>query len=472
MLARLTVFGLCSAAVGLFAHDISAQDDGRPPNVVLIFCDDLGYADVSCQGSEFQHTPNIDKLAEEGARFTSFYVSSGVCTPSRASLLTGCYPRRVNLDRGDGDSWVLFPGHHKGLHPDEVTVAEVLKARGYATACIGKWHLGDQRDFLPTRQGFDRYFGIPYSNDMGQSPKPRANYPKTPLLRDEQVIEEEPDQRLITRRYAKEAIRFVRENQDRPFFLYWPHTFPHWPHYSSPSFAGRSHNTAKQAFGDCVEELDWSVGQLMASLEALELDDDTLVIFASDNGGNLRHGARNTPLRGGKGTTWEGGQRVPCIARWPGRIDAGRVDDRILRSLDILPSLAAITGAQLPEHPIDGIDQSGLLLGDGSESPPQPDMLFYFKQHLECVRSGRWKLRLAETRNQDFAGPQLYDLAADVAESSNVIDAHPDVVDRLMRIAQAARAELGDGDRSGAGQRPAGQVDDPVTLLPRPTPKK
>ena len=438
----------------------------RPPNVVIIFCDDLGYGDLSCQGSTFQHTPNVDKLAEEGTRFTSFYVSSGVCTPSRASLMTGCYPRRVNLDRGDGDSWVLFPGHHKGLNPEEVTIAEVLKGRGYATACIGKWHLGDQPEFLPTRQGFDAYFGIPYSNDMGQSPKPRGNYPKTPLLRDEEVIEAEPDQRYLTRRYTDEAIRFVRENRDRAFFLYWPHTFPHWPHYSSPAFEGHSNNTQKQAFGDCVEELDWSVGQLMAALEALELTNDTLVIFTSDNGGNTAHGARNTPLRGRKGTTWEGGQRVPCIVRWPGRVAAGRVDDRILRSLDLLPTIAAITGAELSDHTIDGVDMSALLLG--ADDVPEPDMLFYFKQHLECVRSGRWKLRLADTRAKDFAGPQLYDLTADIGESTDIATEHPDVVAALTAIAEDARTELGDGDRAGTGQRPAGRVAEPVTLLPRP----
>ncbi len=465
MLAKLLLAGLAVAT-----PQASAPDSGpdRPPNIVLILCDDLGYADISCQGSEFQHTPNIDKLAEEGTRFTSYYVSSGVCTPSRASLLTGCYPRRVHLDRGDGDAWVLFPGHHKGLHPDEVTIAEVLKPLGYATACIGKWHLGDQPVFLPTRQGFDCYFGIPYSNDMGQTPKPRGNYPKTPLLRDEQVIEEEPDQRYLTRRYVDEAIRFVREHADQPFFLYWPHTFPHWPHYSSPSFDGRSHNTAVPAFGDCVEELDWSVGQLMATLKALDLDDDTLVIFTSDNGGNTRHGARNTPLRGGKGTTWEGGQRVPCIVRWPGHVPVGRVDDRILRSLDVLPSLATITGAALPEQEIDGVDRSALWLDDGAAETGVPDMLYYFKQHLECVRSGRWKLRIADTRDQEFTGPQLFDLATDLGEATDVAADHPDAVERLLGIADRARAELGDGDREGSGQRPAGQVEAAVTLLPRP----
>lgn len=454
--------------VGYGQVGFAAVNEKRP-NIVLIFCDDLGNADISCQGSEWQHTPNIDKLAEEGSRFTSFYVTSGVCTPSRSSLMTGCYPRRVNMHLGDGNAWVLFPGMHKGLNPDEVTVAEVLKSKGYRTACIGKWHLGDQPEFLPTRQGFDTYFGIPYSNDMGHLPRPRGNYPKTPLLRDEKVIEAEPDQRYITRRYTDEVISFIKESKDEPFFVYWAHTFPHWPHYSSPAFAGKSRNTKNQAFGDCVEELDWSVGQLMGALKALGLDENTLVIFTSDNGGAPGHGALNLPYSGGKGTTLEGGQRVPFIARWKGKIPAGRVDDTLISSIDILPTFAKLVGAKLDEdRVIDGKDISPILMGEEGAKTPHEAFYYYFKDNLECVRSGDWKLRVKHIRNKKFKGPALFNLKDDIAETKNLVEQHPEVVKRLAVLVEKARKDLGDGKLKGAGQRPAGRVENAKTLLPRP----
>ena len=295
------------------------------PNFVLIFVDDLGYADIGPFGSKLHRTPNLDRMAAEGRKLTSFYVTANICTPSRSSLMTGSYPRRVGLDENEEGQWVLFPGNKEGMHPNEITVAEVLKEVGYQTACVGKWHLGDQREFLPTRQGFDSYFGIPFSNDMGHDSRRKPyGYPPLPLLRMENVIGEEPDQRLITKRYTDEALKFIEANRDGPFFLYLAHTMPHWPQYSSERFAGRSKNGK---WGDAVEEIDWSTGEVLDKLKDLGIDENTLVIFTSDNGGATNYGARNEPLRGGKGTTWEGGHRVCFVARWTGRIPSGTASD-------------------------------------------------------------------------------------------------------------------------------------------------
>jgi len=284
------------------------------PNFIIIFCDDLGYADIGPFGSENHRTPNLDRMAAEGRKFTSFYVTSGVCSPSRSSLMTGCYPKRVGLHQNEKGQGVLFPGNQRGLNPSEITLAEVLKARGYATGIVGKWHLGDQPEFLPTRQGFDSYFGIPFSNDMGQKDRPTKQYPPLPLLRMEKVIEEEPDQRLITQRYTREAIAFIERNKARPFFLYLPHTMPHWPQYSSERFAGKS---ANGKWGDAAEEIDWSTGEILKALKANGIDEKTMVIFMSDNGG-LIPVTSNAPLRNGKGTPYEGGIREPMIVKWPG----------------------------------------------------------------------------------------------------------------------------------------------------------
>ena len=446
------------------------------PNVVLIFCDDLGYGDLSCYGATTQRTPNIDLLAAQGTRFTSFYVTSGVCTPSRSSLMTGCYPRRVNMHSGDGDSWVLFPGHAKGLHPDEVTVAEVLGSTGYATGIIGKWHLGDQLEFFPTRQGFDSWFGIPYSNDMGQLPRRRPGRPPTPLVRDETVIESEPDQRLLTRRYTEEAVRFIRENRERPFFLYIPHTFPHWPHYASPEFEGSSRYSL---YGDSIQEVDWSTGQIVATLRALGIDRRTLVIFTSDNGARtIENEGSNGPLRAGKGTTWEGGQRVPCVAWWPGTIPAGRTCDTLVSSMDVLPTLARLAGAKLSDdRPIDGHDIRKVLVGEETKSPYEA-FYYYYRGDLQCVRSGQWKMRVAVTAHEPRPNgrgrrrvhraiePLLYDLDADTGETTDVAAKHPDVVQRLLALVERAREELGDGEQVGKGQRPAGRAENPKPLLP------
>lgn len=444
---------------------LSAADQ---PNFVLIFVDDLGYADIGPFGSKLHRTPHLDRMAAEGRRLTSFYVTANVCTPSRSSLMTGSYPRRVGLDENEKGQWVLFPGNQEGLHSDEVTMAEMLKEVGYRTGCVGKWHLGDQRAFLPTRQGFDYYFGIPFSNDMGHdSRKQPYRYPPLPLLRMEEVIEEEPDQRLITKRYTEEAVRFIEQSKDGPFFLYLAHTMPHWPQYASEGFAGKSKNGK---WGDTVEEIDWSTGQIFAKLEELGIDDNTLVIFTSDNGGATRHGASNEPLRGGKGTTWEGGHRVCFLARWPGRVPAGSTSDELAISIDLLPTFATLAGAQVPAgRRIDGKDIGPLLLSEKAEPTPHLAYYYYFMTHLNAVRSGRWKLHVARMggRYPDYTpNPvlELYDLHADVGETRNVAEDYPQVVARLKALANVIRTDIGDGKRPGTNVRPAGFVEEAVTL--------
>ena len=405
---------------------------------------------------------------QRAAKLTSFYVSANVCTPSRSSLMTGSYPRRVGLDENEKGQWVLFPRNEEGLNPDEVTVAEMLKDVGYQTALVGKWHLGDQKAFLPTRHGFDSYFGIPFSNDMGHDSRRQPyNYPPLPLLRGEEVIEEEPDQRLITQRYTHEALEFIERSKDGPFFLYLAHTMPHWPQYASEDFAGKSKNGK---WGDTVEEIDWSTGQIFAKLDELGIDDDTLVIFTSDNGGATRHGASNAPLRGSKGTTWEGGHRVCFLARWPGHVPAGTSSDAMALSIDVLPTFAALAGGEVPsDRVIDGKDIRPILLGSESEPTPHVAYYYYFVSHLNAVRSGRWKLHVARRggRAPDYEPSpvlELYDLHSDIGETQNVAEAYPQVVERLQALVEIARADLGDGKRPGRNVRPAGVVDSAVGL--------
>lgn len=455
----LTVLVLCFS---------TAAAGAEKPNFILIFVDDLGYADIGPFGSKLHRTPHLDRMASEGRKLTSFYVTANVCTPSRSSLMTGSYPRRVGLDENEKGQWVLFPGNQEGLNPDEVTMAEVLKSAGYETACVGKWHLGDQPQFLPTRHGFDSYFGIPYSNDMGHdSRKQPYRYPPLPLLRMEEVIENEPDQRYVTKRYTEEALDFIERSKDRPFFLYLPHTMPHWPQYASEGFAGKSRNGK---WGDTVEEIDWSTGQILAKLEELGIDGRTLVVFTSDNGGATRHGASNAPLRGGKGTTWEGGHRVCFLARWPGRIPAGTASDEMAISFDLLPTFAALAGAEMPRNRIiDGKDIRQLLLSEDSVPTPHVAYYYYFMTHLNAVRSGRWKLHVARMggRYPDYEpNPvlELYDLISDIGESRNVASANPLVVRHLKALAEVARSDLGDGKSAGTNVRPPGLVQQAVTL--------
>lgn len=438
----------------------------KKPNFIIIFCDDLGYADIGPFGSENHRTPNIDRMASEGIKLTSFYSTCCVCTPSRSSLMTGCYPKRVGMHENEKGQWVLFPGNQRGLNPDETTIAEVLKEQGYATAIVGKWHLGDQPEFLPTRQGFDSYFGIPFSNDMGKMDRPVKGYTATPLLRDENVIEMEPNQRYITRRYTAEAISFIEANQDKPFFLYLPHSMPHWPQYASKDFSEKS---ANKAWGDAVEEIDWSTGRIFERLKELGIDEKTLVVFTSDNGGATHHGAANKPLRGGKGTTWEGGQRVCCVVRWPGKIKPQTKSDAMAVTFDLLPTFAKLAGGKVREDRIiDGKDISSILLGE-SQTSPHEQFFYYFRGNLNAVRHGNWKLFVKRRPQKDkpakLAEPELYNLDSDIGETHNVASQHPEVVAELMKQLKLAQADLGDGEEHvGDNLREAGFAETATTL--------
>ena len=446
----------------------NAKSPADKPNFIIIFCDDLGYGDLGCFGSKKHRTPNIDRMAAEGMRFTSFYVTSGVCTPSRSSLMTGCYPRRVNMHQSGRQEWVLFPVAKKGLNPNEITIAEVLKTRGYATACIGKWHLGDQPKFLPTRQGFDYYYGIPYSNDMGT--KQRKINPPLPLMQNEKVIEAPADQNTLTKRYTEQMIKFITANKDKPFFVYLPHTMPHNPVHSSEQFRGKSTNGG---FGDCVEEIDYSTGQILQTLKGLDIDDRTLVVFTSDNGAASRWGGSNLPLSGFKGSTAEGGMREPAVMRWPGKIPAGKTCDELVSTLDMLPTLAHLAGTKAPsDRIIDGKNIWPLMVGEKGATSPHEAFYYYKIDQLQAVRSGKWKLHLPfkiKKRNPEKdtsnAPLKLFDLDADIAEKNNVADQHPDIVNRLLALAEKARQDLGDVDREGTGQRPAGWAVTPKPLL-------
>jgi arylsulfatase len=448
-----------------------------PPNVVVIFADDLGYGDLGCYGAKGWATPNLDRLAADGVRFTDFYAAQPVCSASRTGLLTGCYPNRLGLHGA------LGPGATHGIADAETTLAEVLKAKGYATAAVGKWHLGHRPPFLPTRHGFDRYFGLPYSNDMWPhhpEAKPGA-YPPLPLFDGEKVVD--PDvsadaQRTLTARYTERAVKFVADSKGKPFFLYLAHSFPHVPLFVGDKFK----NSSKQgAYGDVIQEIDWSVGEVLKAVKDAGAEGNTLVVFTSDNGPWLsygNHAGGAGPLREGKGTTWEGGVRVPCVARWPGTIPAGSVQAEPAMTIDLLPTVAKLAGADLPKLPIDGKDVGPLLRCEKGAKSPQAAYYFYFgTNELQAVRAGRWKLVLPHTYRsmagqepgkdgkpgryrQEKVGQELYDLAADVGESTDVSAKHPEVVKRLLADAEAARADLGDAltGRTGAGTRQPGRV--------------
>lgn len=439
----------------------------KQPNIILINCDDLGYGDLECYGSTRNHTPYLDRLAREGMRFTNFYSSSAFCSPSRGAMMTGCYPPRISFGDFEGRG-VLFPGDPVGLSPDEMTLPRMIKNAGYATKIVGKWHCGDQPEFLPTRHGFDSYFGIPYSNDMGRQGKKEKHYPPLPLMRDEEVWQQQPDQRGLTERYVDESLRFIDANQSQPFFLYLAHMYVHVPLFVPQVFMENSKNGA---YGGAVECIDWALGTLMHKLRQLGLDENTLIIFTSDNGSRARdEGGSNAPLRGHKGQTWEGGQRVPCIMRWPGEIPAGTTCDAITRQIDLFPTIGSLLGLENPQaatHPIDGVDISSLMR-DPDATPPNDRFVYYLGHNLCAVRKGDWKLHLAQSgfsmeRNEFTA---LYNLKDDVGEENNVYDDYPEVVSQLSAWAQEIRAELGD-DRlgmPGANRRPIGRVDDAKPL--------
>ena len=445
------------------------------PNVVFIFVDNFGNGDLGCFGSKLHRTPNVDRLAAEGTKFTSFYVASGVCTPSRAALMTGCYPRRVNMQASATGGAVLQPVAQKGLNPTEVTMAEVLKGTGYATMCIGKWHLGDQPEFLPTRQGFDEFFGIPYSDDMTKDKKPDA-WPDLPLMRGEKVIEAPADCDHLVKRCTQEAIRFIEAHQNGPFFLYLPHTMPGSTQhpFSSKKFRGKS---ANGEYGDSVEELDWSTGEIMAALKRLKLEENTLVVWTSDNGAARRNPPQgsNAPYRGWGYDTSEGAMRMPCVMRWPGKIPAGAVNDALCSTMDMLPTFAALAETNPPQHKIDGHDIRPILFdAAGTKSPWDEDGFFFYRmEQLQAVRAGDWKLylplegRFANLqRKPEPAKLALYDVRHDVGEDREVSAQHPEIVSKLTALAEKARADLGDVDRPGSGQREAGFIEKPMPLLP------
>lgn len=440
--------------------------------------DNIGYGDIGCYGSQLHRTPNVDQLAGEGVRFTSFYSTSGVCTPSRASLMTGCYPRRINMHKSGEGKCVLFPADHKGLNPDEITIAGLLREKGYVTACVGKWHLGDQAPFLPTSHGFNHFFGCPYSDDMVPSDA-HPDWPPLPLMRNETVVEAPADRDTLTKRYTEESIRFIRENKDQPFFLYLAHAMPGSTDrpFSSKSFQGRS---ANGPYGDCVEELDWSAGEIMKTLSELGISEKTFVVWTSDNGAvgwNPRQGS-NAPLRGWGYDTSEGSHRVPCIVRWPEKVPANIVRDDVTTMMDFLPTLADLTDAPLPgDRVIDGHNILPILTDHADAESPydKKGFFYYYREQLQAVRSGDWKLYLPLERKMrrldgrlddgDRTEAQLYNLREDIGETREMSGDRPDIVKRLMALADQARADLGDIDRDGANQRPAGWVDNPQFQL-------
>ena len=448
-------FGLLVLFLVLFLIDTpllqtstaAAEEIPDRPNFVIIFTDDQGYNDLGCFGSKTIKTPHIDQLAKEGRRFTSFYVACNVCTPSRAALLTGCYPKRIAMEKH-----VIFPSHTHGLHPEEVTIANLLKGAGYATACVGKWHLGHRKPFLPTSQGFDSYYGIPYSNDMNHPDnrgKPRLSSDaswkdqdaavkkwKTPLMQDEKIIELPVNQRTITRRYTDKAIEFVTANKDKPFFLYLPHSMPHIPLFVPDDVLDPN---PKNAYTNVIEHIDAEVGRLVKTIKDLGLSEKTYVIFTSDNGPWLQsrnHGGSAKPLRAGKGTTYEGGHRVPCVMWAPGRIPADSKSDALLTTMDLLPTIAKLAGQPLkPRGPIDGVDVSATIRGDAAS--PRSELLYYSARGtLEGLRQGDWKLRVSGGK------AELFNLADDIGETRNVAKKNPAKVEKLKTRMRELGSEI------------------------------
>lgn len=460
---------LTPLVLSVVAAVASAQaDEPPPPNIVLLYADDLGYGDLGCYGSSTAHTPHLDRMAEEGTKLRSFYVAQAVCSASRTALLTGCYPNRLGI------LGALGPKAEHGIAAGETTLAELLRARGYATAAYGKWHLGHHEPFLPDRHGFDDYFGLPYSNDMGPLHPLSHSYPDLPLIEGHRTIALNPDQSQLTRQYTDRAVSFMHDHRAGPFFVYLPYTMPHVPLFASAAFAGKS---GKGLYADSVAEIDGSVGRILKTLKELGLDDRTLVLFASDNGPWLSYGdhaGSSGGLREGKATTFEGGVRVPCLVRWPGHVRAGAVSDEPIMTIDVLPTIAGLVGAPVPSG-IDGLNAWSVLSGRPEAKSPHEALFFYWGEALQAVRRGSWKLHMAhayealEQPGQDGKpgryrtqqiGLSLFDLASDPNESTNVAEQHPDVVRQLLRDAEGARGVLGDSAtrRKGSGTRPPGHL--------------
>ena len=450
----------------------------RKPNIILMNCDDLGYGDIACYGSKLASTPTIDKMASEGIKFTDFYMAASVCSPSRAAMLTGSYPLRIGFDR------VMRPGDKNGLNPNEITIAKLLQDVGYSTSLIGKWHLGDQSEFLPLKFGFDSYYGLPYSNDMGrnniETKKSNLEYPDLPnqpplpLMVGNEILQQQPDQRALTERYVDESLRFIRDNQNNPFFLYFAHMYTHRPQYV-PKHALQK--TTHGAYVAAVEQIDWSLNMILSELKALSIEEDTLVIFTSDNGAsplNMVHGASNEPLRGGKGTTWEGGHRLPCIMKWKGHMDEGKVCSELVTAMDYLPTIAKLSGAKIPtDRTIDGKDISHSFQNTENFRSPHEAFYYYRGGDLEAVRQGKWKLRISSNNlnNQTFHqrafadstdGLELFDLETDISESENLAKQNTNIVKRLELLMEHCRIDIGDQSRMVKGNdcRPIGQVNE------------
>lgn len=457
----------------------------KPPNFIIVYCDNLGYGDIEPFGSQVNRTPNLNRMAREGRKFTQFYVTAGVCTPSRASLMTGCYAQRVGMDWNSRDGHVLRPISPYGLHPDEITIAEVLQEQEYKTGLIGKWHLGDQRPFLPTAQGFDYFYGIPYSDDMTQAiGKQFGNrldgnrWPPLPVMLNDQVVEAGVNRNLLTQDYTKKAVAFIEENKDKPFFLYLAQAMPGSTKrpFASEAFRGKSKGGP---WGDSVEELDWSVGQIMDKLLALGIDQRTLLIFTSDNGAPMTEDVSsitrgtNRPLHGRGYTTAEGAFRVPTIMWWPGTIPAGTVCHELATTMDMLPTFAKLSGGKVPDDRIiDGYDVQPLLLGKASAKSPYEVFYYYYTDQLQAVRQGPWKLFVPlkefqehpHFKGKDLSTPLLFNVVQDTASRYNVADQHPEIVKQLMALAEKGREDLGDTNRPGAHQRKPGKIENPVPV--------
>ena len=453
----------------------------RLPNIVVVFTDDQGYGDLGIFGAKGYTTPNIDGLAREGVKFTNFHVAEAVCSASRAALLTGCYNNRIGI------FGALGPQANHGINDRETTIAELLKSRGYATGMAGKWHLGHREQFVPNRHGFDESFGLPYSNDMWpfHPEAKKGTYPNLPLWENGKIKDPEitPDKmRNLTTWYTERAVSFIEHNKDKPFFFYLAHSMPHVPLAVSDKFKGKSQ---QGLYGDVIMEIDWSVGQVIAALKKHGLEKNTLVIFTTDNGPWLsygNHAGSAGPLREGKGTSWEGGTRVPCVMRWPGKLPAGVVTDDFIMTIDLLPTFARLTGAKLPALPIDGLDVWPIISRQrGAKNPHEAYGIWYAQNELQAVVSGdgRWKLQLphhyrtlngrpggkdgipTKYENAAVSEPALYDLKNDIGEKSDVAAQHPDEVKRLLAFAEKCREDLGDSltnRAKGKGTREPGRV--------------
>ncbi len=447
--------------------------DGRAPNFVVIYIDDMGYGDIGPFGAEGYATPNLDRMAEEGRRFTDFYVTQAVCSASRAGLLTGCYNVRVGI------LGALSHRNTHGISSDEMTIADVLKQKGYATACYGKWHLGHHPKFLPTNHGFDEYVGLPYSNDMWPGhPTAGKNYPDLPLLQNTHVIDANvtaKDQEQLTTLYTDKAVDFIQRNKEHPFFLYVPHSMVHVPLYVSDKFRGKSE---RGLFGDVVMEIDWSVGRILETIRENNLEKDTMVVFTADNGPWLSYGdhaGTAGPLREGKGTMFDGGCREPTVMWWPGKIPAGTVCSTPAMTIDLLPTFATLIGAPLPKNKIDGKNIWPLIAGDKGATSPHEAYFFYYGNQLQAMRMGQWKLHFPHGYRTLSGRPggtggmpvpydqakielALFDLNADIAETTDVKDQHPEILAKMQKMADVMREDLGDGQKKGNGQRQPGRL--------------